>query len=202
MTEAMKLCKIEDDPEDIEAEVHSVPFGALPIVAFADLGLRRTVAEYWRPDLHDDEDEMSVLGRLLAGVAMRGEAEALSLEHQRAWSDVRVKIRVVLDYPLEHTWCVDAEIPANEIGQIFSIAHDMYTTLYELDDESHGGPAPRIAPGMLNRAKGSHVWGHDMTDLVFEAVLFTADPEAIPLDRKASYTQAVPLGTFRFGIGS
>ena len=203
-----KLQKIDEVVEwEVDVEIHSVPFGAgLPVVAFADPELRRTVAKYWNPELRcvDDEEgeKDTALCRLLEDVSMLGEGEALQIEHQKMWSDVRVRVRVVLSYPLNDTWCVDVEIPPNEIGRIFSIAHDMYTTLYELDAEGHNGIAPRAAPGLANRAEGSHVWGHDMTDLFFEEVYFVPDPSAVPLDRRASYAHAVPLGTFSFAIGS
>jgi hypothetical protein len=128
------------------------------------------------------------------------------------------------------------KIPANRLGEIFAITHDMYKHIYNLDDqnwqsEGHQDNAPRAAPKALNRARGKHVWGHDMSDLVFEFASFHSHPEWPNEDRvkrgiswlaagappdSESETESVPerldkdkhantcpyLGTFTFSIGS
>ena len=65
--------------------------------------------------------------------------------------------------------------------------------------------APRVSEKCGNRARGKHVWGHDIEDLVFESLYFIPDEKAQPFDKDAEKAKAQgPLfgGTVMFGIGS
>ncbi len=203
--------EFEDDRDPrLDAEKHATPFGeGVPVCAFADSQLCDVVARYWRPSFYRDVvdaegnvtgQQESALAILLAGVCTRGEAQALGVDPKR--DEIPVIVRVVLSYPLHEHWISEVKIHANEVGRIFEIAFRMYVSLYESDAESHGGKAPRssVLPG--NRVQGSHVWGHDMTDLVFENVYFVPASDTQPVHHQNSYAKPPLLGTFGFGIGS
>ena len=115
----------------------------------------------------------------------------------------RLRFRVLLDYPLvgapaETLVDVPTWAPTEEgelgFGEIFGMAADLYARVYHQDAEEQGRradePAPRN-PGMANREIGTRVWGHDLADLVFEAVHVLVEP-----DREDR------VGTVLFSVGS
>jgi len=162
-------------------EGHDVPFGNLAIDLLEDRALRETLARFYEPsyrDRYDDDD--------------RGAPNLLRLFYQsfpeglhRRFSEVRLKenppvkfsVRIILDYPLTNPWYADVCISSARLGEIFGIAYDMYCYIYDLDNADwqkigHQDSVPRRSEKSLNRAKGNYVWGHDMSDLVFESVEF------------------------------
>ena len=172
-------------------EHHKVPFGALRVDAFHEGALiREAVAQYWRPEYGfktDDGWEDSKLSQIMWNVAPQGLLQCL--EREPGAGDFLVEIRIILTYPLQHAWEATARVPANRLGEVFAIAHDMYRHVYDLDEaewqsKGHQDAAPRGAPKLLNRASGKYVWGHDMGDLVFEYIEFMADPEWPTIKKK------------------
>lgn len=166
-----KIIQIEE-----AAEYHKVPFGAMPVDAFSQELIREAAAQYWEPEYYADGDKDSDLKAILWNVFPQG------LEYrfgERENIDFPVEVRIVLTYPLNEYWEATVKIAANRFGEIFAIAHDMYRHIYDLDDsnwqsQGHQDSAPSMSPKIMNRAQGKHVWGHDMSDLVFETVGFLA----------------------------
>jgi len=175
------------------SEWHSVPFGALAVDAFSKETLRECVSQYFAPDYSDmrargdDKREGTALWQMLANVMPQGLWK--SDYAAKDFTEVMVRLRILLTYPLQEPWEATVQISANRIGEVFSIAHDMYVHIYELDDaewqrNGHQDSAPRMSPKMLNRARGKHVWGHDMGDLVFEGLQFRAPDEWPTIEKK------------------
>jgi len=184
------------------AEHHDVPFDTMRIDAYHEGALiREAAAQYWQPR-YDTK-----LYEILWNVFPQGLLQCLGRGVEGGFP---VEVRIVLTYPLNEFWEAQVRIPTNRLGEIFAIAHDMYKHIYDLDDaewQSEGqDDAPRVAPKVLNRARGQHVWGHDMSDLVFEGVGFHPHPEWPMKD--GAYVQLdkanadIPLGIFMFSIGS
>jgi hypothetical protein len=178
------------------SESHSVPFGAMRVDAFSKELIREAFAQYFDPDYSDPrerfrdenvERESTALFQMLSNVVPQGlwNPEFAAKD----FSEVMVSVRILITYPLAEVWEATVEIPASRFGSVFAITHDMYRHIYDLDDaewqkQGHQDSAPRLAPKMLNRAKGTHVWGHDMSDLVFEWLAFTPNPEWPKVQRK------------------
>lgn len=180
-----------EDFREIEtnSELHSIPFGALAVLEFYEgAAIREVVADYFSPDhadqatKYDDEKvdrDSTALWDLYYKVIPRGSLKRLDREDEYSFP---VRVRILLVYPLQEIWEAEVEIPASRFGEVFSIAHDMYCHVYDLDDSAwrsggHQDKAPRASEKSLNRAKGEHVWGHDMDDLVFEGLAFTPNPD-------------------------
>lgn len=167
-------------------EIHSVPFKWLRVEAFHEGALiREAAAQYFSPDIsnpHDSDDKDTLmLWEMMSNVLPEGLLECYSWREDADKYNFPVRVKILIDYPLTQLWEVEVEIPANRFGEIFSICHDMYRHIYDLDDaewqsKGHQDAAPR-APGLMNRAGGEHVWGHDMSDLVFEWMYFTPNPD-------------------------
>ena len=177
-------------------EEHDVPFGTLPVLGFSQAPLRQAVADWWRT--HD-----GVLGELMRLIQTKGEARA----SDRPASLMSVIVQLNLNYPLQNAWSLRTEVLLSELGQVFGLAYDMYRHVYALDDKAwtNNGfdEAPRLNETMSNRAQGSFVWGHDLSDLVFEAVLFSPSQDIDPFDPDAEMPEQAPfLGRFAFNIGS
>ena len=173
------------------SEWHAVPFGAMQVDAYAgDAIIREASALYWQPNYQDTRRgrDGSVSPDDLALYEIMFNAVPAGLAGHDDYS-FPVSAKIVLSYPLQEVWEVTVQIHANRLGELFCIAHDMYEHIYGLDDkdwqaEGHQDSAPRLGGVVLNRAAGKHVWGHDMSDLVFEALLFTPNPEWPKEERK------------------
>lgn len=146
----------------------------------------------------------TVLHDLLQFVPTEGEIISFGATYK---SGPLVQVRIVLDYPLTNVWEHVATIPSSEFGRVFEIGYLMYRYIYELDDSAwqaagHQDSVPRVHPQMINRARGEYVWGHDMSDLVFEGMLFRPEPDIKPLPKQAAKWEPPLIGTVRFSIGS
>lgn len=181
---------------ETNSELHSVPFGGLAVNEFYEgAALREVVADYFTPDYADQatkyEDkkvdrDSAALWDLYCKIIPRGSLKRLDREDEYSFP---VRLKILITYPLAETWEAEFEIPANRFGEVFSIAHDMYCHIYDLDDkawqaEGHQDKAPRLGAESLNRAKGKHVWGHDMSDLVFEGLEFTPNQNWPTVEKK------------------
>ncbi len=173
---------------ETNSELHSVPFGGLAINEFYEgAALREVVADYFTPDHADQatkyqddkvDRDSTALWDLYYKIIPRGSLKRLGRDDEYSFP---VRLRILITYPLQETWEAEFEIPANRFGEVFSIAHDMYCHIYDLDDDAwrvdgHQDNAPRAGGKSLKRAKGKYVWGHDMSDLVFEGLAFTPNP--------------------------
>lgn len=159
-------------------EYHSVPFEGIRVECFKDDALRETVAQYWGPGYGVGYD--FVLYQVSPCGAPRG--------HRVFDADAYlVEVEILLTYPLNHPWSARMKLPVDRLGEVFAVAHDMYKHIYDLDAEvwkAEGHDAvPRVSERCTNRAHGRHVWGHDMSDLVFESVLFILNPDW-PIDNR------------------
>lgn len=177
--------------QTLDAEHHEVPFGGIAVELLADEGLRDTLARFFRPScrpMHNKGKKESALWDLFYNMPSEGEMPRVSERFRADHPDMDVKLRIILDYPLTNHWYSDIKIKASRLGEIFGIAYDMYCHIYQLDDtewqkQGHQDKAPsqgdlkraegKDGPFLLNRARGSYVWGHDMSDLVFESVGFS-----------------------------
>ena len=183
-----QIIKIEEG-----AEYHHVPFGSLPVDAFKnDALIREAVALYWQPEysvLDGTEGRDSALYSILYNVFPQGLEYRFSKKPDFSFL---IEVRIILTYPLNEYWEATVKIPANRFGEVFAIAHDMYRHVYDLDDaqwqsQGHQDAAPRGGAGLMNRARGSHVWGHDMSDLVFESIGFLRNPDWPTIKRKIPF---------------
>lgn len=164
------------------AEWHAVPFGQMRVDAYkGDALIREAAALYWQPGYNDlRADNRNFQGsRGGALYDMMYNCQPAGLDGNDEY-DFSITAKLILTYPLQETWHTTIQVPANRLGEIFAYAHDMYEHVYELDaaawqSEGHQDKAPRAGAILLNRASGEHVWGHDMSDLVFEAVQFIPD---------------------------
>lgn len=114
-----------------------------------------------------------------------------------------LRFRSYLNYPLNFTWMIDAKVKFKEIGEIFGIVNDSYRFIYLIDDKawrkSGFDKAPRLKPGMHNRAYGKHVYGHDFGDLAFEWVDWYPINK---LPKKYPRKDYYDIGYLDFAIGS
>lgn len=179
-----KISELEREGyRDLEekAEWHNVPFGSIYVDSLGpDSVLRAAVSQYYEPAYTKD----SVLYSMFWNVAPSG-MEYRSIEERKGW-DFPVLAKIVLIYPLNDLWEAQVELPANQLGSIYGLAADMYRYIYRVDDlswaqEGHDKP-PRVGETpdgykIINRARGKHVWGHDMSDLVFEQMGFVPNPK-------------------------
>jgi len=180
---------------DSESECHTVPFGEIKVEAFdpnTEDGaiLREAVARFFGPDYADPrlkfkdgpvDRDMTKLYQLLYNVFPDGLIRDYHSD-DRNFSNLLVCLRIIITYPLNETWQAHVEIPPSQIGAVFAIVHDMYAHVYALDNaewqkQGHQDRAPRVSEKQMNRARGTHVFGHDMSDLVFEYLAFTPDPK-------------------------
>ena len=183
------------------SEQHDVAFGSPGVDLFTkDSIIRKAFAHCWAPSYEGES-----LSELLYHSTARGMNARVTDKYKVS---LPVRVRILLTYPLHNPWEYTATIPSDLFGSVFGIAYDMYASIYGVDDAKWGpGGAERLAPNMLNRASGEHVWGHDMRDLVFERLQFVPNPEAKPITEKADPSadpSADPqfLGTVMFSIGS
>lgn len=164
-----------------DAEYHNVPFGSMPVDAFGDDLIREAVAQYWQPE-YSIEDGDGRIDSELYSILYNILPQGLEYRFNRMRNfDFLVEVKVVLTYPFTDYWEATVKIPANRFGEIFSVAHDMYRHVYDLDDaywqaQGHQDSTPRVSSMVINRAKGKYVWGHDISDLVFENVGFLMNP--------------------------
>lgn len=154
-----------------------------------------------------DPNKPVSLFELLYMVRTKGESMLWDPSGQPNQPGVPIKVRIVLSYPLHHEWEYIATIPATEFGSVFEIGYQMYKHIYALDDsawsKSGHDEVPRVAPHMANRARGEYVWGHDMSDLVFEGLMFKPEPGVEPVVPGTAHEREPQLvGTVRFVIGS
>lgn len=163
-----------------EFEQHSVPFGALAVELLRDHTLTEALRRFYRPEVVDSGNEYNSLHDMFFKSTPKGEAFRVAGVLDAC---ICVKARIVLDYPLNEAFAADIEFNSDELGCIFEAAYDMYTQIYAIDDaqwqkEGWQDKAPSIAnlnpegPKLVNRARGKYVYGHDMSDLFFEGVLF------------------------------
>ncbi len=164
-----------------DSEVHDIPFGRMRVDAFFDGALiREAAAQYWEPQYSNGEGKKrkkAALYAMMWNVMPQGIAP---LYPNKDVYDFPISLKIVINYPLEEIWEAQVKIPAYRLGEIFAITHDMYKHIYDLDNadwqsQGHQDEVPR-GGGLLNRAKGKHIWGHDMGDLVFEHTYFAPNP--------------------------
>ena len=215
-------------------EQHKVPWYP-PVVAFRKgSSIREAFAQWWAPELGSDLDKL--LRAITPRTAPEGIDEAFGGEQMRQKWKVKpgkmVCVKIVLDYPLREPYERALQVSTKRIGDVFGIAHDLYREVYAFDDADWKRKGHKRAPiigkkklpngmqvNLMNRQGGSKVWGHDLTDLVFEGLCFEPSPEArVLLDafgaenkRKTKrLVKAKPLrfnskhviGTVTFQIGS
>ncbi len=164
-----------------EPDPHDVPFDGMSVNVYHEGALiREAAAQYWQPKYD------TTLSQILWNVIPQGLLQCYGRDSDYNFP---VEVRILITYPLNEWWEARVKIPANRIGEIFAITYDMYKHIYDLDDqnwqaEGHQDETPRAAPKCLNRARGKHVWGHDMSDLVFEGVNFYLNPKWPTEDRE------------------
>jgi hypothetical protein len=139
----------------------------------------------------------------MAMIPTRGEERV----HDRGPSIFKVEVEIMIDYPLQQPWMIRETIDRAELGSIFGLAYDLYKHIYSVENQDWKDKgldeAPRLMEGMANRGIGDLVWGHDMSDLVFERVLFTPADDIEPFNPEVLYNNPPPfLGRFGFIIGS
>lgn len=186
---------------DRKADLYHLPMGAQPVDAFSQGSvLREACAMYWSPSRIDAKFSASSLYNILDSTP-RG----LYYRILDGYKDsAPCRVRILLTYPLTEAWECISEVPIDRFGDIFGDAHDLYKFIYDMDDndwkeQGEEGEAPRLAPGSLNRARGKHVWGHDMSDLVFEGLRFLPEEGVKPV---SSANPSQLIGTVTFSIGS
>lgn len=151
--------------------------------------IREATSQYWKPSYYNQSEwdaegkkiekpEQSKLWSILAGVLPQG---ILTSYHKEDKFDFDVRVRIAICYPLHDVHAVEVTLRPSRFGEVFAITHDLYKEIYDQDDadwaEKGEDKAPRLTPKMLNRARGSLVWGHDMSDLVFEGMEFSMEPQ-------------------------
>lgn len=163
-----------------EFEQHSVPFGDLAVNVLRDASLVEALRRFYEPEARDSGSEYTSLYDMFFKSTPKGKVFRVA-----SGFDARICIqaRIVLDYPLSEAFAADIEFNSDELGCIFEVGYEMYCQIYALDDahwQSEGwqDKVPSIGnlnpegPNIKNRARGKYVWGHDMSDLFFEQVLF------------------------------
>jgi len=208
---------------------HETPW-CPPVVAFyKGSTIRETYAQWWSP--HYDSDLSDFLFALCPRSSRFNsvpEGYDDAFQHgggepmKSAWKvkvGRTVKLSLVLTYPLHTRHERSVTVTTKRFGEVFGAAHDFYADIYRRDNKAwlrqHGKKvAPRAAANLLNRASGLLVWGHDMSDLVFESLHFEFGPEArAALDKYKNQNQKRSakldfdirrrsIGTVTFGIGS
>ena len=107
-----------------------------------------------------------------------------------------VKVKLVIDYPVTTPQITIVTLDRRYPGEIFAHLHDFYRAIYAEDEHRGGKPGPANRTGfskyLLNRGSGPLIWGHDIADLMVEAVHYYATPK----DKDGAE------GVFRFWIGS
>lgn len=155
-------------------EAHEVPFGSMRVDAFHEGALiREACAQYWQPD------HSTALAEIMWNTFPQGLLHCLGRDNSFAFP---IQVRIILVYPVQDFWEASVKVPANRLGEVFAIAHDMYRHIYDLDDahwrsEGHQDDVPRMSATIMNRAHGKYIWGHDIGDLVFESITFLPTPE-------------------------
>jgi hypothetical protein len=200
----------EDEDEDSLSEEEMIAQAAAH-VAEADGDIVHVVHKRQR-----DSSKPVDLDELLAAVRTKGEqmlwghAKGAHVIHRDGFSyspGLPIKVRIVLTYPLHQEWEHIVTISASEFGSVFEIGYQMYKHIYALDDaawRSEGqNKAPRCAPHMSNRARGKYIWGHDMSDLVYEGLMFRPEPGVDAVVPGSTHERGPQLvGTVRFILGS
>jgi hypothetical protein len=173
-----------------ESEGHHVPFGGMVVNAFHQGALiREASARYYEPSFRDqiqwdafgeriENPRGTNLWPILMDVVPQG---LLGVYHREDEFDFDIRVNMAVGYPLHDIHAIEVSLKASRFGDVFGVAHDLYKGIYDLDDaawtDEGEADAPRAAPKMLNRARGKYVWGHDMSDLVFEAMYFSMHPD-------------------------
>jgi len=195
-----------------KTEYHEVPFGGIAVDLLADQGLRDTLARFFRPSyrpMWSEDKERTALWDMFYNVVPEGEFPRVGERFRKENPDTDIKLRIILDYPLNTQWYADVTIKASRLGDIFGIAYDMYCHIYDLDNaewqkQGHQDRAPsqgsldraegKEGPFLINRASGVHVWGHDMSDLVFESVGFSLNKKWPNVERKKIVVKSIEDG--------
>jgi len=177
MSEAMRsleqsereyLDGMEEEIDDTWEEMR-VPFYP-PVVAFVPgSAIRETFADYF-PPFPPYQGRESAYGSFVISRRMPAPF-CWKLGFRDDEPPAVVPVRVSLDYPLTPEGKKIAsrivQMRPNAIGEAFGVAYDIYKDIYEADTVLGGGG--RLEEGVLNRGRGTYVWGHDMADLVFES---------------------------------
>ncbi len=193
--------KIIRKPEAREDyETHEVPFDTLPVLAFAQAPLRQAVADWWTPSHTSPEtSEKTVLWELMVRIQTKGYARVNDMPA----SSMLVGVALEIDYPLQHYWRMEAQVPLSELGQVFGLTYDMYQHVYDKTWKDGDEKAPRIHQVGGCMDPDAFVWGHPLSDLVFESLVFSPASDIEPFSPNAPIPEHVPfLGTFGFTIGS
>lgn len=205
-----------------------------PVVAFREgSSIREAYAQWWAPELGSDLD--TLLRAIAPRSAPEGIDEAFGGEKMRSkWKITKgegVKVLLVLTYPLCVKYDREIVLHTKRFGDVFGRAHDLYREIYALDDAGWKEKGYKRAPiigkknlvsgqkvNLMNRQGGTYVWGHDLTDLVFEGLYFEPSAEAkiyLKAHRAFQKRKTHPkgtkpprfnvkhcIGTVTFGIGS
>jgi len=132
------------------------------------------------------------LGRLAGRSLLRGRFRK-KLKSTKSMVNVCIRLRYPLAEERTKVVAIDRRYP----GEIFAHAHDFYRELYAEDDKRVGNATPKGST-RFNRVAGPLIWGHDISDLVFESCAY----KAYPRPQKVEGVRRPVEGEFTFGIGS
>lgn len=152
---------------------YKTPFGGVPLDLLSNPIARESFAQMYQPEYEGDDGESLALYEMF----IRTPPQALEYRVQRDREPIDLVARIVVNYPLNDTFACDFKFKSNRLGEIFSCLHDMYETIYAIDDarwkESGSNVPPRATPSLLNRAESYLIWGHDMGDLIISGFRFS-----------------------------
>jgi len=195
--------QIIDQMPEIEFDDHEThydtPFGGVPLDLLSNPIARESFAQMYSPSLElSNEEDGENITSALGEIFLRNPPQALEYRVGGCGDPLDLVARIEISYPLNDTFACDFKFKSNRLGEIFSCVHDMYETIYMLDDakwKSSGNESiPRIAPGVLNRAKGDFIWGHDMSDLIISGFEFSLVSDYPKIVHKGEVALRIPRG--------
>lgn len=180
---------------------HKTPWSP-PVVAFyKGSQLRETYAQWWSPDWNSDlADVLHAIGPRGSSTP-EGYEDCFGRGRVRKdWKRPAAKtinVAVEIGAYLSEKQSRVIRVSSKRFGDVFGVAHDLYADVYKRDDAEWRKAGKKQAPtvgeqareaikagtvtkkeagfavGLVNRARGRLVWGHEMGDLVFEGLHFS-----------------------------
>lgn len=179
---------------------HETPW-VPPVVAFyKGSKLREVYAQWWSP--HWNSDLADVLHATGPRGSSTPEGLEDCFGRGRVRKDWKrppgktINVAVEISAYLSEKQSRVVQVSSKRFGDVFGIAHDLYADVYKRDDAEWRKVGKKKAPtageqwqeaiddgkvskkeagfrtGLVNRARGRLVWGHEMGDLAFEGLCF------------------------------
>jgi hypothetical protein len=188
-----------------------------PVVAFyKGSQLRETYAQWWSPHWNSDlGDVLHAIGPRGSSTP-EGLEDCFGRGRLRKdWKSPAAKtinVAVEISAYLSEKQSRVVQVSSKRFGEVFGVAHDLYADVYKRDDaewkKAGKGRVPTAGEqwqedvkagkvtkkeagfrtGLVNRARGRLVWGHEMGDLSFEGLHF--EPSDVVLDWLKRYYDA------------